>query len=82
MIALSGNGVHRAYLEEVNQPLINPLILTDKLHTRLADLNEQIQELHQLFVRQIVAAEGANDALNRRSQWEWIKATNCVVSQV
>ncbi len=33
--------MHRTYLEETNPLLLNHLILTGKLHTYLADLNEQ-----------------------------------------
>ena len=36
--------MHRTYLEEANPLLLNHLILTGKLHTYLADLNEQAQE--------------------------------------
>ena len=35
--------MHRAYLEEANPLLLNHLILTGKLHTYLADLDEQAQ---------------------------------------
>ena len=73
--------MHRAYLEETNQPLLNHLILTSKLHTYLADLNEQAQERCQLIVRQMDGAEGVNEDLKRRSQWEWIQAMNSIVSR-
>ena len=36
--------MHRAYLEETNPLLLNHLILTGKLHTYLADLDEQSRE--------------------------------------
>ena len=41
--------MHRAYLEETTPLLLNHLILTGRLHTYLADLDEQAQfnyELH------------------------------------
>lgn len=46
--------MHRAYLEETNQTLLNHLILTGKLHTYLADLDEQARERYQLIIRQIL----------------------------
>ena len=73
--------MHRAYLEETNQPLLNHLILTSKLHTYLADLNEQAQERCQLIIQQMAGAEGVNEDLKRRSQWEWIQAMNSIVSR-
>ncbi|NBI69323.1 TnpV protein [Pseudoflavonifractor sp. 60] len=73
--------MHRAYLEETNPLLLNHLILTGKLHTYLADLNEQAQNRHRLIIRQMAAAEGVTEDLKRRSQWEWIKAMNSIVNR-
>ena len=73
--------MHRAHLEETNQTLLNHLILTGRLHTYLADLNEQAQERCQLIIRQMARAEGVDEDLKRRSQWEWIQAMNSIVSR-
>lgn len=73
--------MYRAYLEETNLLLLNHLILTGKLHTYLADPNEQAQDRCRLIIKQIAAAEGATEDLKRRSQWEWISAMNSIVSQ-
>ena len=73
--------MHRAYLEETNQPLLNHLILTGKLHTYLADINEQAQERCQLIIRQMARADGVDEDLKRQSQWEWIQAMNNIVSR-
>ena len=73
--------MHRAYLEETNQPLLNHLIMTGKLHTYLADFNEQAQERCQLIIQQMARAEGVDEDLKRRSQWEWIQAMNSIVSR-
>ena len=72
--------MHRAYLEETNQSMLNHLILTCKLYTYLADINEQAQERCQLIIRQMARAEGVDEDLKRRSQWEWIQAMNSIVS--
>lgn len=73
--------MHRAYLEETNPLLLNHLILTGKLHTYLADLNEQAQERCRLIIRQMTAAEGVTKDLKHRSQWEWVKAMNSIVNR-
>ena len=62
--------MHREYLEETNHPLLSHLILTGKLHTYLADLNEQAQKRCQRIIRQMAGAEGVDEDLKRRSQWE------------
>lgn len=73
--------IHRAYLEETNPLLLNHLILTGKLHSYLADLNEQARDRYQLIVKQMAAAEGVTEDLKQQSQWEWIKAMNSIVSR-
>ena len=73
--------MHRAYLEETNPLLLNHLILTGKLRTYLADLNEQAQNRYRLIIKQMTDAEGVDEDLKRRSQWEWIKAMNGIVSR-
>ena len=73
--------MHRAYLEKVNLLLLNHLTLTGKLHTYLADLNEQAQNRYRLIVQQMMEAEGVTGNLKRRSQWDWIRAMNGIVSR-
>lgn len=73
--------MHRVYLEETNPLLLNHLILTGKLHTYLADLNEQAQNRYRLIIRQMTDTEGVTEDLMWRSQWEWVKAMNSIVSR-
>ena len=74
--------MHWAYLEETNPLLLNHLTLTGKLHTYLADLNEQAQDRYRLIVQQMVDAEGVTKDLKWRSQREWIRAVNTIVCRV
>ena len=73
--------MHQAYLEETNPILLNHLILTGRLHTYLASLNEQAQGRYRRIVRQMMEAEGVTEDLKRRSQWKWIRAMNSIVSR-
>ena len=73
--------MHRAYLEETNPLLLNHLILTGRLHTYLAYLNEQAQNRCRLIISQMAAAEGVTEDLKRQSQWEWAKAMNSIVDR-
>ena len=73
--------MHRTYLEETNLLLLNHLILTGRLHTYLADLNDQAQNRYRLIVQQMMEAEGVTEDLKRRSQWEWIRTMNSIVSR-
>ena len=73
--------MHRAYLAEANPLLLNHLILTGKLHTYLADLDEQAKERCRVIIQHMAATEGVTEALKRRSQWECVKAVNSIVDR-
>ena len=73
--------MHRAYLEETTPLLLNHLILTGRLHTYLADLDEQAQDRYRLIIRQMAAAEGVTEELKHQSQWEWVRAMNSIVNR-
>ena len=73
--------MHRAYLEETNPLLLNHLTLTGRLHTYLADLDEQAQNRYRFIIRQMAAAEGVTEKLKHQSQWEWVRAMNSIVNR-
>lgn len=73
--------MHRAYLKETTPLLLNHLILTGKLHTYLADLNEQAKDRYRLVVQQVMEVEGVTEDLKQQSQWEWVKTMNSIVSR-
>ena len=73
--------MHRTYLEEHNTLLLNHLVLSGKLHSYLADLNEQAQDRYRCIVHQMMEAEGVTGDLKRRSQWDWIQSMNSIVSR-
>ena len=73
--------MHRVYLEETNLLLLNHLILTGKLHTYLADLNEQAKDRYRPIVQQVMEVEGVTEDLKQQSQWEWVKTMNSIVSR-
>lgn len=52
--------------------LLNDLILTGKLWTYLADLNEQAQERLERIIAQMKAAEGITEELKARYQIAWV----------
>ena len=73
--------MHRVYLEETNPLLLNHLILTGRLHTYLADLDEQAQDRCRLIIRQMATIKGVTEDLKRQSQWEWVRAMNSIVNR-
>lgn len=73
--------MHRTYLEEHNTLLLNHLVLSGRLHSYLADLNEQAQDRYRCIVHQMMEAEGVTGDLKRRSQWDWVQSMNSIVSR-
>ena len=61
--------------------LLNDLILTGKLWTYLADLNEQAQERLERIIARLKAAEGITEELKARDQMAWVKAMNSIRNQ-
>ena len=73
--------MHRVYLEETNLLLLNHLILTGRLHTYLADLNEQAQNRYRRIVRQMIETESVTEELKSTAQMRWVQCVNSIVSQ-
>ena len=57
--------MHKGYLEETSLLLLNHLILTGKLYTYLAVLNEQAQERYRLIIKQMAVTEGVTEEVKR-----------------
>ena len=68
--------LHREYLKQEHPARDSSLILTGKLWTYLADLNEQAEERLDLIIKQMKAAEGVTEELKARNQLEWVGRMN------
>ena len=70
--------MHKDYLEQHHPALYNDLILTGKLWTYLADLNEQTQERLSLIIDQMKASEGVTEEVKAADQMAWVGAMNSI----
>ncbi len=68
--------LHREYLKQEHPARYSSLILTGKLWTYLADLNEQAEERLDLIIEQMKSAEGVTEELKARNQLEWVGRRN------
>ena len=57
------------------------LVLSCKLPTYLADLNEQATERCSLIIEQMAEAEGVDEALKASDQMLWVQAMNSIRSR-
>ena len=68
--------MHREYLREHKPIQYNCLLLSGKLWTYLADLNEQTQDRLEQMIDQMKAAEGVTEGLKAADPMAWVGAMN------
>ena len=68
--------MHRDYLREYQPIRYNSLLLSGKLWTYLADLNEQAQDRLERIIDQMKAADGITEALKASDPMAWVGAMN------
>ena len=73
--------LHRQYLRMTNPGIFNDLILTGKLWTYLADLNEQAEDRLSLIIQQMKEREGITEQLKADNQMRWIGLMNTCKAQ-
>ena len=70
--------LYRDYLEQHHPIRFNDLVLSGRLWTYLADLNEQAQERLFLIVEQMKATEGVTEDLKASDPMAWVGAMNSI----
>ena len=70
--------MHKAYLELYHPAQYNDLILSGKLWTYLADLNEQAQNRLDCIIAQMKKAEEIKEELKARDQMAWVRAISII----
>ena len=73
--------LHKAYLKNQRPVLYQSLLLSGKLYTVLADLNEQAAERCSLIIRQMAEAEGITEELKANDPMRWVQAMNSIHSR-
>ena len=70
--------MHKAFLQEHRPDQYNELLLSGKLWTYLADLNEQADDRLACIISQMQAAEGVSEELKICDQLAWVGAMNSI----
>ena len=68
--------MHRDYLREHKPIQYNCLLLSGKLWTYLADLNEQAQDRLERMIDRMKAVEGITEALKASDPMVWVQSMN------
>ena len=78
VVVISAASRRNLLLEQEHPVLFNSLVLSGKLWTYLADLNEQAQERLFLIVEQMTVAEGVTEDLKASDPLAWVGAMNSI----
>ena len=73
--------MHREYLKEYHPIRFNQLVLSGKLWTHLADLNEQAQQRMGTLIAQMLAAESITEDLKAADPMAWVQRMNNIQSR-
>ena len=73
--------MHRAYLKERHPGRYNALLLSGKLETYLADLDEQAQARFEAIVYQMKDAEKITEDLKARDWLGWLRGMNSIANR-
>ena len=73
--------LHQSYLKQFRPMVYSDLLLSGKLHTVLADLNEQAADRLNLIIRQMAEAEGVTEAMKAENQILWVQSMNSIRSR-
>ena len=70
--------MHKAFLQEHRPGQYNALLLSGKLWTYLADLDEQATERCSLIIEQMKQAEGVTETMKADNQILWVQSMNSI----
>ena len=73
--------LYREYLKEYHPIQYTNLVLSGKLWTYLADLNQQTEERLDTIIHQMQIAEGVTEHLKARDPMAWVQRMNSIQSR-
>lgn len=67
---------HKRYLKQHHKVLYYNLLTSGKLHSHLADTQEQAQQLFLRLVKELAEKEGVTEQLKSADQLAWVRKMN------
>ena len=67
---------HLRYLKQHRKVLYSELLISGKLNSYLADINEQAEEMFSRLVKQLAEKEGVTEVLKAENQMLWVQKMN------
>ena len=72
---------HKRYLKQHHKVLYYSLLTSGKLHSHLADIEEQAQQLFLRLVKELAEKEGVTEQLKSADQMAWVRRLNNIREQ-
>ena len=69
---------HEAYLKQTKRHVYSQLVAEGRLGPYLAQIDEQANDMLELLISQMAAAESVTEALKARDQMAWVGAMNSI----
>ena len=70
--------MRRTYLKEHHKILYYNLLTSGKLHSHLADVEEEAQALFSRLVKEYAEKEGVTEQLKSADQMKWVQKMNSI----
>ena len=67
---------HRDYLKNHRKAIYSIMLMDNTLHSYLADINEQADEMFNQLVKDMAKSEGITEQLKSENQMEWVGRMN------
>lgn len=68
--------MHEDYLKKNKRYVFDSMLMSGKLHSYLADIDEQASDMFDNLVEQMKYSEGVTEELKEKSQLEWVQQMN------
>ena len=65
--------MHEDYLKKNKRHVFDSMLISGKLHSYLADIDEQAREMFDTLIEQMKYAEGVTEQLKEQNQLEWVQ---------
>ena len=69
---------HRDYLKNHRKAIYSIMLMDNTLHTHLADINEQAEDMFSRMVKQLAENDGITEKLKTENQLLWVQRMNAV----
>lgn len=65
--------MHEDYLNKNKRHVFDSMLMSGKLHSYLADIDEQAREMFDNLVEQLKENDGVTEELKEHDSWEWVQ---------